>query len=199
MPSGVLAGVIDRVVFDVVRQALAAVQPLLQFGVRDVPRDDDGAGEGDAGFDRVFGEFRQDGRHRLVEVDRHNVAAQVFGGDFGQVFGRIGFQLFEEHAVGGDFGLDLAVGRAGHADSDGQRCAVAGQADDADIVAEIFAAELRADADALGHFQHAGFHFEIAKRVAGLAALRRQFVQPLGRTQLHRLQIHFGRGTADDD
>ena len=58
----------------------------------------------------------------------------------------IGFKLFQEHAIFGDFAECLTISRARYAQADGQRCAVAGQADDADIVAEIFAAELRADA-----------------------------------------------------
>ena len=58
----------------------------------------------------------------------------------------VGFKLLQEHAVFGDFAECLTIRRAGDAQADRQGRAVAGQADDADIVAEIFAAELRADA-----------------------------------------------------
>ncbi len=67
---------------------------------------------------------------------------------FGQVFRRIALQLFEERALGRDLGEDLAVGAARDADADGQARAVARQADHAHVVAEILAAELRADAAA---------------------------------------------------
>ena len=58
----------------------------------------------------------------------------------------VGFELLQEHAVFGDFAECLTISRARYAQADGERCAVARQADDTDIVAEIFAAELRADA-----------------------------------------------------
>ena len=66
--------------------------------------------------------------------------------DIRQILGRIGLQRLQEDAVPGDLALGLAVGRAGDAEADRQRGAVARQADDANIVAEILAAELRADA-----------------------------------------------------
>ena len=37
--------------------------------------------------------------HRPVEVDAHDVAAEVLVGDLGQVLGRVGLELLEEHAV----------------------------------------------------------------------------------------------------
>ncbi len=73
------------------------------------------------------------------------------------------------------------------------------QADHAHVVAEILAAELRADAEALRHLQHLGLHREIAERVAVLAPLRRQVVEILGRGELDGLHRQLGRGAADHD
>ena len=67
----------------------------------------------------------------------------------------VGLELFEEDAVAGDLGLDVAVGGAGDADADGARGGVAGQADDADVVGEVLAAELGADAELLGELEDA--------------------------------------------
>ncbi len=72
-------------------------------------------------------------------------------------------QLFEEHAILGDLAERLAVGRAGDAEADRQRSAVAGQANHPHVMAEIFAAELRADAKLLGQRENLGFEFEIAE------------------------------------
>src|SRR5689334_22617112 len=47
-------GVIDRMVLEIMRQRLAALQPLAQFGVRRIPRHDHGTRERQAGLDRMF-------------------------------------------------------------------------------------------------------------------------------------------------
>ena len=100
-------------------------------------------------FTGCFDSCRADLRHRPVEVDLHHLAAEDVVGRLGQVLRRVGLQLLEEHALRRDLRLDLAVGRAGHADADRQRGAVARQADHPHVVAEILAAELRADAEVL--------------------------------------------------
>ena len=63
------AGVVDGVVFDVLRHGLAGVEHLFDAGVGDVAGDDEGAGEGEAGFDGEFGEDGADFVHAEVEVD----------------------------------------------------------------------------------------------------------------------------------
>ena len=117
----------------------------------------------------------------------------------GRILRRIVLELLEEHAVPGDLAERLAVGRAGDAEADRQRGAVARQADDAHVVAEIFAAELRADAELLRQLVDLGLHREVAEGVAVLAALGRQPVEITGRGELHRLQVQLGRRAADDD
>ena len=108
-------------------------------------------------------------------------------------------QLFEEHAVAGDLAQRLAVGRAGHAEPDRQRGAVARQPDDANVVAEIFAAELRADAERLRHLLDLALHVPVAEGVAVLGAVLRQRVVIFAGGELDRLHGHFRRGAADDD
>lgn len=44
---------------------------------------------------------------------------------------------------------------------------MAWQADDTDVVAEVFAAELRTDAHVLGHLVDLFFHLDIAEGAAG--------------------------------
>ena len=68
-------------------------------------------------------------------------------GDVGQVLRGVGLELLEEHALGGDLAERLAVGRARHRERDRARRAVTRQADHAHVVAEVLAAELRADAE----------------------------------------------------
>ena len=66
-------------------------------------------------------------------------------------------------------------------------------------MAEIFAAELRADAGRLRHLQHFRFHLEIAERMPVFRTLGWQSVEIFGRGELHRLHRQLGRSAADDD
>ena len=74
-----------------------------------------------------------------------------------------------------------------------------GEADDADVVAEVFAAELRADADVPGHFEHLLLHADVAECMRGLAALGRQRIEILGGRQLARFEAQLRRRAADHD
>ena len=108
-------------------------------------------------------------------------------------------ELFEIDAVFGDLAEHLAVRRAGHAEPDRQRGAVARQADHAHVVTEILAAELRADAERLRHLQDFLLHLQIAEGVAVGRAMGRQRVEIARRGELYRLHAEFGRGAADHD
>ena len=70
------AGVVDRVVPQVLRHLLAGVEPLLDLGVRDVAGDDQRAGQREPGLDRVLRQLGEDLGHRPVEVDLHDLAAR---------------------------------------------------------------------------------------------------------------------------
>ncbi len=115
------------------------------------------------------------------------------------VLGRIGFQLFQKDAVFGDLALGLTIRRAGNANADRQRSAVARQANDAHVMAEIFAAELCADTERLRELVDFSFHFEITEGVPGFRTLGGQAVQIARRGELDRLQVHLGGSAADDD
>ncbi len=192
-------GVVDRVVLDVIRQRLAGFEPFAQLGVGEVARHDQRAGQRQAGLDRMFGELREDLRHRLGQVDLDDLVGQMLVGHFGHVFFRVHLELLQENAVLGDLAHRLAVCGTGHADADRQRRAVARQADHADVVAEIFAAELGADTGRLGQLVDFLFHGEIAERMAEFRARCRQVVEIARGGELHGLQVHFGGGAADDD
>ena len=90
--------------------------------------------------------------------------------DFGQVPGRIGLELLEEHPVGGDLAERLAVGRTRHRQRDRARRAVPRQTDHAHVVAEVLAAELRADPELLRERQHFGFELHVAEAAPELVA-----------------------------
>ena len=92
----------------------------------------------------------------------------------------IGSCCGQKDALRRDPGLDLAVRAARDADADGQRGAMAGQADDADVMAEILATELGADAERAGDLENLLLHLQVAEGMAELAALGRQAVEPLG-------------------
>ena len=165
----------------------------------EVAGDDDGAGQRQARLDRMLRQRGENFAHRLVEVDPDDIAAKLRLVDIRQVLGRIGLQRLQEDAIPGDLALGLAIGRAGDAEADRQRGAVARQADDAHVMAEILAAELRADAERLRHLVDLFLHFEVAEGVARRRALGRQRVEIFGRGELHRLEVLLGRGAADDD
>ena len=106
--------------------------------------------------------------HRPVEVDRARPSPPAMSlGDagVGHVVRRVGLELLEEDALGGDLAERLPVGRAGDRDRDRARGAVAGQPDDADVVAEVLAAELRADPERLGQLEDLLLELEVAEAV----------------------------------
>ena len=156
-------------------------------------------GQAEPRLDRILRQRAADLVHRPRQVDPHDLAAERRLVDLGQEARRVGFELFEKHAVGVDLAEDLAVGRARHADADRQAGAVARQPDHPHVVAEIFAAELRADAEAAGQLQHLRLEIAVAIGLAVFVAGGRQAVEIAAARELDGLQIHLGRGAADHD
>ena len=76
-------------------------------------------------------------------------------------------ELLEEDAVAGDLAERLAVGAAADRHPDRAARAVARQADDAHVVAEVLAAELRADAGLLREREHLLLELDVAEPVTG--------------------------------
>ena len=81
----------------------------------------------------------------------------------------------------------------------GQEAAWRGQADDADIVGEVFAAELGADAAVGAHVVDAFFPGEVAEGAAARAAGGGEGVEIAGGGELDGFEVRFGGGAADDD
>ena len=192
------SGVIDRMIFEIIRQRLALFQPLAQFAVRGIARDDHGAGHRHPGLDRVLRKCRQNILHRLVEIDLDDLAAERLL-DRRQILRGVVLEFFEIDAVLGDLAEHLTVGRTGHAKTDRQRRAVTRHPDHAHVMAEILAAELRADAERLRHLQNFLLHLQIAEGVAVGRALGGQRVEIARGRQLHRLHAEFSRGATDHD
>ncbi len=193
------ARVVHRVVLQVFGHRLAGLEALGDLRVRDVARHHQRAGQRQPGLDRVLGEFGEDLVHRPVQVDLdHGAALDVLGDTgVGHVLRRIGLQLLQEDAVGGDLAERLAVGRARHRDRHRARRAVARQPDHADVVAEVLAAELRTDAEGLGQLEDLLLQRGVAETVAGHVALGRQIVQVVRRRVLGGLERELGGGAAD--
>src|SRR5215470_13147342 len=166
-------GVIDRVVLDVIGQPAAAIEPFLQLGMSDVASDDQRAGQAEPGLDRVSRKRLADLAHRPGEIDRDDIATQRSGIDVGQEARRVRFELLQEDAVDRDLAEDLTIGRAGHADADRQAGAMPRQSDHPYVVAEILAAELRADSQPACKLQHLPLKTAVAIGLAIAIAFRR--------------------------
>ncbi len=142
--------------------------------------------------------MRQDLAHRLIQVDADHLAFALLTQMLRDIFPRIALQLLNPDAVAVDFGFDVAVGGAGDAHADRTGGAVARQADHPDIVGEVFAAKLRAEAEVLRFLQQFLFKLHIAERLTVLVAFGRQAIVVAGRGQLDGLQRRFRRSPADD-
>src|SRR5207245_8015962 len=103
---------------------------------------------------------------------------------------RIGFECFQKHALCGDLAENLTVRRARDANPDRQARTMTRQPDHPDIVAEVFAAELRSDAQAAGQFEHLLLETAVTIGLAITVPLRRQRIQKTAAGELDRLQVH---------
>src|SRR4029077_21079252 len=108
-------------------------------------------------------------------------------------------ELLEIDAVFCNFAEHLAIRRTRYAKANRQRRAVAQHPDLPHVVAEIFAAELRADAERLRHFQDLLLHLEIAEGVAVGRTMRRQRIEIARGGKFYGLHAEFGRSAADHD
>src|SRR6185436_14119818 len=108
--------------------------------------------------------------------------------DVRQEAGRVGLEALQPDTRGRDLRQGLAVGRAGDGDADRAGRAVAGQADDAYVVAEVPPAELRADPEVAGQLEHGRLELEVTEAVRGHRAVPGQVVEVLRAGQLGRLE-----------
>ena len=137
--------------------------------------------------------------HRPGEIDAHHRTAEFRFVHDGQEMGGVVLQLLEEDALAGDLSQRLPVRRAGDPEADRQRGAMPGKPDHAHVVAEIFAAELRADAELLRELMNFLLEREIAKRMSVGPSRSRERVEIFRRGELHRLQRQLRARAADDD
>ena len=193
------AGVENRMVFEVVGHRFACVEPRFQLRVGDVASHDNRSFQI---YARRNGIFRQFLAHRIdafVEVDDNRVLALAGLRKLRRnQFGRVRVHFFEPNAVAVDFRLDVAVGRARNAHSDGTRSAVARQSDDADVVRQMFAAELCAKPDFMGFLQQFLLQVDVAEGASRLVARRGQRVVVFNRREFHGQQVFLRRSAADD-
>ena len=75
-------------------------------------------------------------------------------------------ELLQEHAIAGDLAQSLPVGGTRHTQADRQTRAMPRQPNHANVMTEVFAAELGADADFSRQFQNLPLQFWIAECVA---------------------------------
>ena len=157
-------------IFEILGHGFAGIETLFDFGVSDVAAHDDSAREVQAGGYGEFVKFGEHFGHGTVKVDVNRIAFLGIAHLGGDEFARIGVEVFEPEAFLVDLGLDVSVGRAADAHADGAGCAVAGKADHADVVSEIFAAELGAETDFARCLEEFFLQLEIAERTAILVA-----------------------------
>ena len=79
------------------------------------------------------------------------------------------------------------------------RCAVARQANHAHVMAEVFAAKLRANAELMAHFEDLLFQVEIAESAAVFIALCGQGVEVSGTGEFGCFERVFRGGAANDE
>src|SRR5690606_30514238 len=133
-------------VLEVIRHRLAALETLADLRMGEIARDNDRSGERKSRLYRILRQNSENFLHRLVQVDANDARRQFLLVDVRHEARRIGLELLEPDTLAGDLAERLAIGRAGNAEPDRQRGAVARQADDPHVVAEILAAELGPDA-----------------------------------------------------
>jgi hypothetical protein len=162
------------VILQILRQAFAGSSRSFKLRVGDVARDDHRAAQREPVLTGYLREQRADLGHRPTEVDLHDLAAERLLVDSGQE--RAGSRSSCSRNTPSLVILPLAWRSAAARDRDGDRAAraVARQPDHAHVVAEVLAAELRADAEALRQLEHLALELEVAEAVALVAALRRQ-------------------------
>ena len=180
-------------------QIFALVEACLQFGVGNVACHDDGAVEAYARCYRILGEFGAYGIDALVEIDLNSFATLAgFAILFGDKLGGIVVHFLNPDTVFIDFSLDVTVGRARYSHADGAACTVAWQADNANIVSQILAAELCSKAYFVGLDKQFLLQIRVTEGASSLISRRGQVVIILDATQFHGEKILFSRRAADD-
>ena len=211
-------GVVNDVVLHVLGHGLTAVQTLLDLGVSDITADNDGTGEAETRLHRVLADGGQDLLHGLVQIDLHRGVRLILAVLLQEAAGIV-LQLLHEQTFLRDLRETLhvrtphktylTIRRAGNTDTHRAGSTMTTrqntlqnlprQADHADIVAEVLAAELRANAHLAGHLQNGLLHLQVTEAATVLVTGSVEVVQVLGRGELHGLQVGFSGSTTDDE
>eukprot|EP00123_Amoebidium_parasiticum_P000658 comp11521_c0_seq1/m.5971 comp11521_c0_seq1/g.5971 ORF comp11521_c0_seq1/g.5971 comp11521_c0_seq1/m.5971 type:complete len:414 (+) comp11521_c0_seq1:338-1579(+) len=193
------ASIVDNVVLDVLGQALAGIDPLLELGVGNVTCHHQGTAQRQAGLDRVLAQLLEDVCHGLVEVHIHHVTAKVRLRDLGQVLCWVCLEGLNEHTFLGHLAQSLTIGTARHTNADRAGGAVAGQTDDSDIVGKVLAAKLRTNAGFLAQLVNLLLELNVPESPAEVVAGSWQVIIVSGRAQLDGLQVLLGRHATHHD
>lgn len=193
------AGVIDGVIFEILRHRLAGVEAFLDLGVSDITAHDDGAIEREASRYGVLIEESEDLGHGAIEVDLNDFTLAGIAELLGDKFTGELIEFFDPDTVAVDLRLDITVGRAADAHTYGARSAMTRHTDHTDIVGEILTAELSSESYIVGGVEEFLLEFDISESVAILIALSGEIVVILHRGLLDSGEVGFGRSTADDE
>ena len=193
------AGVIDGVIFEILRHRLSGVEAFLDLGVSDITAHDDGAIEREASRYGVLIEESEDLGHGAIEVDLNDFTLAGIAELLGDKFTGELIEFFDPDTVAVDLRLDITVGRAADAHTYGARSAMTRHTDHTDIVGEILTAELSSESDIVGGVEEFLLEFDISESVAILIALSGEIVVILHRGLLDSGEVGFGRSAADDE
>lgn len=175
--------IVDGVIFDILRQVFAPVEPFFEFGVRDVPTDDNRSVERQTCGNGIFIQLFENFAHRLVEVYFNGVAFTGLAEFFGNEFAGVTVEFLDPNTVLVDFTFDVSVGRAAHSQSYGAGCSVAGQTDNAYVVCQIFTAELCTESDTVRFFQDLFFQLDVTESSSEFVSGRGQTIVVVGGCQ----------------
>ena len=193
------AGVIDGVIFEILRHRLSGVEAFLDLGVSDITAHDDGAIEREASRYGVLIKESEDLGHGAIEVDLNDFTLAGIAELLGDKFTGELIEFFDPDTVAVDLRLDITVGRAADAHTYGARSAMTRHTDHTDIVGEILTAELSSESYIVGGVEEFLLEFDISESVAILIALSGEIVVILHRSLLDSGEVGFGRSTADDE
>jgi hypothetical protein len=130
----------------------------------------------------------EDFAQRPVQIELDGLRPVFYALRIRDKLARVMFQLLQPDAVFVDFGFDVSVGGAGKRHCDRAGAAVPRQANHANVVGEVFAAKLCADAELAAGFEQRRFQRRIAKRLAQFVSAGGQIVVIFCRSQLRHLQ-----------
>ena len=172
------AGIVNDALLHVLRQPLPFLKPFVQPRMRDIPGHHDPAGQKQPCRHGVAAQIGPDLVHGAVQIDPHRIGDRC--GGFRKVLRRVCLQLLEKYPRVGYLGLDVAVGAAADPQADGTGGTVPRQANDAHVMAEVFAAELGPDAQLARQLQQLRLERHVTKGMSGRTAGCGQTVQVTG-------------------